>query len=151
MSEQELVEARVVEARLHTTEEKILLEEIKARQQSTLNTVRAAFQHLITLSVSLIGLQIGILKFSDFQISSPLIMEGGLVLSSFSLLFASAIISFVGQISGIFSVPTLNTLQTYRTFREGRLKRTYPLYVLANLLFIGGLAMFIIGFIMIGL
>lgn len=144
----ERVKAKVTGVRLLTDEESALIEEIKEQRSAALANVRDSFRHLITLSVSVLSLEIALVEFADHRFGAPLTAIDWLIIVSLAMLFLSAFLAFAGQTAELTRLPTLDLLAEYRHYKESRLQKAYPIYAAASLLFGFGLAAFALSMIL---
>jgi hypothetical protein len=147
MSKPQQIRATVVDVKPLSQDDQDLLAEIKALRIDSLKNLTAAFQQLITLSTTISGLQIAIHKLPE----NPTFDTWGVekILTSISLvcLFSAVFMSFIGQSSSRIELATLDLLASYGQRRDQLIKRRYQSYSVASKLFLIGLAVFIMSFV----
>ncbi|NET36381.1 MAG: hypothetical protein F6K19_30870 [Cyanothece sp. SIO1E1] len=142
---------KVIKAILEKTEglsmeDTMLLEEIKTISQESLKSIKIAFHQLITLSTTLIGLQIGLFQLVPIEIKTPLNAAAIFALLSVTFLLLTVIVSVFGQFHSKFDIPILDMLEEFRTKRNKMIKYSYRVYLLAGIFFVVGLGSFILIF-----
>ena len=144
MSESNYIKAKVISTSPLSPDEKTTLDEIMELRKSSLRNLLDAFRQILTLSTSIIALQITLLELRGFSLTYPLDLREFLVLTSLFFLLLASLSAVVGQLSGRIHLPTLDMLKEYRRYRDERLNTDYSLYLITSLLFIIGFVVFMV-------
>jgi len=139
----EVIEVEVKQVDLLESDEAVLLAELEERQRASLDNLRKSFLQLITLSVSLIGLQTTLLTLVGIQPATLNTEQRFEQLISIGLFFLALVLAFIGQLGELWELSPLDLLDTYRKKRTRRLKVEFWLYGAANIAFVLGLSVFV--------